>query len=317
MKNQSLEKFIIRIMVEHYGYNLKEISSKDGLNKFWGIEKKEGKCLVFLDKDNINNVNIKEYNDLIKIVILKKEDSNLKIMDEDLNKIIILDEEKNSIVYCKENLHDIEMEIYSILQYNKNLKMSKEKEGKSITKSITMLFIAANVIMYVLTAFFSKNIFNSDINVLIFLGAKVNSLISSGEYYRLFTAMFLHGGLMHLVLNMYALFALGPLLENVYGKGKYIIIYLASGIVSSIFSYKFSDAVSIGASGAIFGLLGATLIFAFRRRDEVGKNLLRNILSVIAINIFIGLNMSNIDNFAHLGGLIGGIIIAAIIKNKN
>ncbi len=189
----------------------------------------------------------------------------------------------------------------------------KNEDKKSI---ITIALISVNVIMYIITAILSGDIIDSDIRALIFLGAKVNELISSGEYYRLITAMFLHGGVIHLLLNMYALNALGPFVEKVYGSAKYVIIYFVAGIVSSIFSYMFSEGVSIGASGAIFGLFGAVLIFSLKMKDRVGKGMLKNIISVIGINIFIGISIPNIDNLAHLGGLIGGILISLMFKNK-
>jgi rhomboid protease GluP len=189
----------------------------------------------------------------------------------------------------------------------------KNEDKKSI---ITIALISVNVIMYIITAILSGDIIDSDIRALIFLGAKVNELISSGEYYRLITAMFLHGGMMHLLLNMYALNALGPFVEKVYGSTKYVIIYFVAGIVSSIFSYMFSEGVSIGASGAIFGLFGAVFIFSLKMKDRVGKGMLKNIISVIGINIFIGISIPNIDNLAHLGGLIGGILISLMFKNK-
>lgn len=189
----------------------------------------------------------------------------------------------------------------------------KNEDKKSI---ITIALISVNVIMYIITAIFSGDIIDSDIRALIFLGAKVNELISSGEYYRLITAMFLHGGVMHLLLNMYALNALGPFVEKVYGSAKYVIIYFVAGIVSSIFSYMFSEGISIGASGAIFGLFGAVLIFSLKMKDRVGKGMLKNIVSVIGINIFIGISIPNIDNLAHLGGLVGGILISLMFKNK-
>jgi rhomboid protease GluP len=113
---------------------------------------------------------------------------------------------------------------------------------------------------------------------------------------------------------MYALYSIGPLVERVYGKAKYLVIYFISGIISSVFSFIFSNGVSIGASGAIFGLLGTTLVFAVTMRKNIGKGFLRNITSVIIINLFIGFTMSNIDNFGHLGGLLGGSISALVFN---
>lgn len=318
MKKKELNKFIIDMMCRYYDYNITEFHSKDGIQSFWGIEKvingvKE--YLVFLNKDNINNVDINENNQLTKVLILGKEEENeeIKLGESDIKKILIVDEVKNKLVYCPEELEEVGKEIYSIIQYRKKVEDEKKEEKKSI---ITIALISVNLLMYIITAILSGDIIYSDIRVLMFLGAKVNELISSGEYYRLVTPMFLHGGLMHLVLNMYALNALGPFVEKVYGRAKYVIIYFVAGIVSSIFSYMFSEGVSIGASGAIFGLLGAALIFSLKMKDRVGKGMVKNIISVIGINIFIGLAIPNIDNFGHLGGLIGGILVSLMFKNK-
>jgi rhomboid protease GluP len=174
---------------------------------------------------------------------------------------------------------------------------------------VTYIIMGVNILIYILTAYLSKDAMNSNIYVLVDLGAKVNVLISSGEYYRLITCMFLHGGLIHLALNMYSLYAIGPLVERVYGKAKYIAIYFIAGIASSLLSYIFSDSISIGASGAIFGILGATLVFAITIRKTVGKDFYNNILQVMVVNLIIGFSIPNIDNFGHIGGMLGGIIM--------
>lgn len=181
---------------------------------------------------------------------------------------------------------------------------------------ITYVLIAMNILMYLISAFLSENIFDIDIRVLIYLGAKFNPLIDIGQYYRLVTCTFLHGGLMHIALNMYALYAIGPLIERTYGKSKFLLIYFVSGIMSSFFSYKFSSKVSIGASGAIFGLLGAALVLSIKMRRVIGEDFRRNIISVILVNIIIGVSISNIDNFGHLGGLVGGILVSMLIFKR-
>ncbi|NFO23423.1 rhomboid family intramembrane serine protease [Clostridium botulinum] len=196
--------------------------------------------------------------------------------------------------------------------------MKKEKwvKEKIFGSKITTVLIIINIIVYIITAMLSKNILDSDIRVLIFLGANENTLVASGQYYRLITCMFLHGGLMHLILNMYALNALGPIIEKSYGKNKYIIIYLLGGLISSISSFIFSNGVSIGASGAIFSLLGAILVLTIKMRSVVGKDTIKNVISVIVVNIFIGFAIPNIDNFAHVGGLLGGVFLSILLHNK-
>lgn len=152
-----------------------------------------------------------------------------------------------------------------------------------------------------------------DLRVLVDFGAKVNVLIATGEVWRLFTAMFLHIGVIHLLFNLYALNALGPLVEGYFGHVRFLLIYLLGGLFGSLASYAFSDAVSAGASGAIFGLAGAATVYFLRYRENFGargKALLQNMLLVIGINIVFGLSVPGIDNWGHMGGLIGGALVA-------
>jgi rhomboid protease GluP len=150
---------------------------------------------------------------------------------------------------------------------------------------------------------------STDTEVLIRLGAKVTPLIAAGEYWRLFTSMFLHIGLMHLAFNGYALFVLGTELERLYGSGRFLAIYLLSGLFGSLFSYTFSESLSAGASGAVFGLVGALAAFFTLQRKllgDYGRKRLINIGIIVALNLFWGLSQPGIDNWAHMGGLISG-----------
>ena len=182
---------------------------------------------------------------------------------------------------------------------------------------LTNILIVINLLVFLISAWISKNIFNIDIYTLIIMGAKVNSLIDKGQVWRLITCAFLHGGLIHIFFNMYALKILGPEIESVYGKIKYLVIYLLSAIAASIFSYIFGpQSVSVGASGAIFGLFGAMLIFGIKHRKQMGKAYMMNILQVIFVNVIIGISSSNIDNAAHFGGLIVGALIALLLGER-
>lgn len=182
---------------------------------------------------------------------------------------------------------------------------------------LTNILIAINLLVFLISAWISKNIFNIDIYTLIIMGAKVNSLIDKGQVWRLITCAFLHGGLIHIFFNMYALKILGPEIEYVYGKIKYLVIYLLSAIAASIFSYIFGpQSVSVGASGVIFGLFGAMLIFGIKHRKQMGKAYMMNILQVIFVNVIIGISSSNIDNAAHFGGLIVGALIALLLGER-
>jgi rhomboid protease GluP len=152
---------------------------------------------------------------------------------------------------------------------------------------------------------------SEDLRVLYTFGAKWNPAILDGEVWRLFTAMFLHIGVVHLLFNLYALFILGPLVEGYLGHLRFLGIYVLSGLFGSIASFAFSPALSAGASGAIFGLVGAVTVYFFRYRENFGqrgKAILQNMIFVIGINLFFGLSVSNIDNYAHMGGLLGGAL---------
>ena len=153
---------------------------------------------------------------------------------------------------------------------------------------------------------------STDINVLIMMGAKVNPLIAQGEIWRLFTAIFLHSGVMHLLFNLYALYALGPLLEGYIGHTRFLTVFLVAGLYGSLLSYALSGPVSVGASGSIFGLLGAITVFFLKYRNNFGgqgKAILQNMLFVLGLNLVIGFSSGFIDNWGHIGGLIGGALV--------
>ena len=140
-------------------------------------------------------------------------------------------------------------------------------------------------------------------------------LVQNGEFYRLLTCMFVHADIMHILFNMIALYSIGPVVERYYGKSKFLLIYLVSGLLGSIFSGVFmtADSISIGASGAIFGLLGSICYFTYYYRATLQGILRGSIMPVIIINLVIGFLSSSIDLSAHIGGLIGGILISMAI----
>lgn len=317
----SFIKNIIHGFNKYYGYGVIELKD-NRLRTNWALVKSttynEKRVIIFTNRpDEIEYIsmsnNIKamlncENIELIRVFLNDNENQEISPIDYERKVELILDLYNRKIESSNLKSDEIVKELLNVMNSLQGGDINEPKEKPYITYSL----IAINIFMYIITAFLSQNIFDSDINVLIKLGAKYNELISKGEYYRFITSMFLHGGLLHVALNMYSLYSIGPLIERVYGKAKYIIIYFISGITASIFSYLFSDSVSIGASGAIFGLLGTTLVFAIRLRKAVGKNFLISIASVIAINLYIGFSLPNIDNYAHLGGLIGGVIMALV-----
>jgi len=141
---------------------------------------------------------------------------------------------------------------------------------------------------------------------------KVNEYIAAGELWRLFTPMLLHGSIMHVGFNMYALYLFGTRLERYFGHWRFLILYLISGFAGNVLSMMFTDSPSLGASTAIFGLIGAQGIFIYQNRALFGnqtRQALQSIIMVAVINLFIGLS-PGIDNWGHIGGLVAGLIFA-------
>ena len=328
MKEKNIRN-IIKGFTEQYGYLLEDLRSKDSKSELWTVSKDIGgeQCrLIFISKYRLNE--LKQYDipeDKNNIYILFSEDElktddtaeNIAITNL-LGKALIRVNVKERKVNYSENVSLEVVQNLAALMSNIDLYGEKEKVSLKHKPWITMSIIAINIVMYIVTLYLSyvypnENKYDSYTNALVLLGAKVNELISAGQYYRLISSMFLHGGILHLAVNMYSLYAMGPIVEKLYGKAKYIIIYFMAGICSSIFSYVFSTSISIGASGAIFGLLGAVLVFAIKTKGKTGSAFIKNILSVIFVNIFIGMTLPNIDNFGHIGGLLGGILISLLV----
>ncbi|MBX3000574.1 MAG: rhomboid family intramembrane serine protease [Caldilineaceae bacterium] len=173
------------------------------------------------------------------------------------------------------------------------------------------LVVFAAVVIFELVVY--RSAFGADhLRVLYFFGMKSNIDILNGEVWRLFTAMFLHIGPVHLISNLIGLLMLGPIIEGHFGHWRFAAIYLLGGLLGSIASYAFSPALSAGASGAIFGLLGATLIYFYRFRENFGqrgRDILQSMAVVLILNLFVGVSMNNVDNWGHMGGLVGGFLM--------
>src|SRR6266511_3473192 len=125
----------------------------------------------------------------------------------------------------------------------------------------------------------------------------------------------LNAGIIHWAFNSYALFIFGPTLEALLGRVRFLALYVGSGFAASAASLLFSHTqLGVGASGAIFGLLGALVAFFYRRRDAGGSGMLRNLLLVLALNLFIGARIANVDNVAHIGGFLAGLLAMALLE---
>lgn len=173
---------------------------------------------------------------------------------------------------------------------------------------VTYALMALCTLIYILQIFFPS---------LTALGAVNGTLVRNGQVYRLITSMFMHGSIWHLLCNMYSLYVIGCATENYFGKKKFLLIYLVSGIIGSMFSCIFNTGWSLGASGAIFGLMGALCYFGYYYRLYMGKALYNEIIPVIVLNLALSIIVSNIDFYAHIGGLIGGVFITMGLGVKN
>lgn len=172
---------------------------------------------------------------------------------------------------------------------------------------ITYIIMGICVLLF-LAMYIFGNGSTSNLTLLQF-GANLDVLVKSGEYYRLITSAFLHIGVFHLLFNMYALYIIGPQVESFFGKFKFIIIFILSAVSASLLSIAFNEnTISAGASGAIFGLLGSLLYFGYHYRIYLGNVIRSQIVPIIVFNLALGFILTGIDNFAHIGGLIGGIL---------
>jgi rhomboid protease GluP len=248
---------------------------------------------------------------VVNLIILASEEYINYNENNYYNKLIFSVKDKK-ILYSSEGSKAFIPIINYMINENNKKKINFKKY------KVTYTIIILNILMYLIEIIKSRNLIDINIYTLIQMGAKVNILINRGEIYRLITSTFLHGGIMHILFNMSALNIIGKEVEYIYGSKKYILIYILSALSGSLFSYLFNpNSVSVGASGAIFGLLGAMLVFGLKEKNKIGKQYVKNILETLAINVIIGITISNIDNYAHLGGLIMGAISALILfKSK-
>ena len=255
-----------------------------------------------------DNVNINESNSK-NIDIAYLQDFN------DINKYSFIKENFPDIIE-HENTDEKGLELFMKITEEINEKNTTEaKKAEDVFAKkfpfITYGLIIINILAYIYTALKGNNVFEIDPNTLYKCGGLVE--YTKGVDYTFFgrvvTSMFLHGGIIHLGLNMYCLYILGTQLESFYGKIKYTIIYLLSGIIGNLFTLLFisSGSVAIGASGAIFGLLGALLYFGYHYRIYLGEVMRSQVIPLIVINVVISF-IFGFNNIAHLGGLFGGYL---------
>jgi rhomboid protease GluP len=174
---------------------------------------------------------------------------------------------------------------------------------------VTYVLIGICVVVYLLqagTSYFLK------VDIPAALGVKDNNLIMQGQVWRLLTPIFLHGSILHIGFNMYALFYIGPTLERFYGRWRYLGLFILSGFAGNVISFMFSQYQSLGSSTSIFGLLGAEGVLIYQNREifgNIARRALSQVIIIAVVNLIIGLT-PGIDNWGHIGGLIGGTLFA-------
>lgn len=257
------------------------------------------------DFDNIKCAEVNEINDLEKYSFIINKFPNIleveTVKEEGIELFIKLTDEINK----------------------KNFEETKKAEKVFSKKNPTMtyIFMAICFVLYIFSAIESTNFIDLNLNVLYKYGALVNFDMMGNNYtelYRLGTSVFLHAGLIHLLCNMYSLYIIGPQLESFFGKVKYSIIFIGSGIIGNLLSMAFLQDryVAVGASGAIFGLLGALLYFGYHYRVYLSGVIKSQIIPLIILNLALGFMIAGINNLAHIGGLTGGILLSMAVGVK-
>ena len=263
---------------------------------------------IYIDLgDNVTNIQEENGKD-VSVVISKMADIKKSIMSKIFPDIV-------------EKTQHEEKGMEFLFKITDDINVSNEKKNKKMEKIfsskkpiITYVLIALCCFMFIVSGF------GTDTMTLVSFGANIGTLVKSGEVYRLISYMFLHAGIIHLFFNMYSLYVIGPKVEDFYGKWKFLAIYIISGICGGLMSIAMNgDVVSVGASGAIFGLFGSLLYFGYNYRGYIGSMINSRILPIVIYNLLIGFFISGIDMWGHIGGLIGGMITSYMlgtIENK-
>lgn len=172
---------------------------------------------------------------------------------------------------------------------------------------VTYVLMGLNIAVFIVEQVLRLTGMNQNV-MLLTLGAKENTLITCGQYWRLLTCCFLHADIMHILSNLIGLYFWGPHAEQLLGRGKYLAVYLFSGLMGSVFSYALNRSWAVGASGALFGIFGALLYFRTRHKQVFDRVFGMQVLVFIGINLLNGFISPGVDNYGHIGGLIGGFL---------
>ncbi|SDI95386.1 rhomboid family protein [Salimicrobium halophilum] len=320
-KSQGTTSQVVRLLKKdfhwsnHVKVDLEHVNNQLVKNKRYFSGRKKDIHVVYVSDyppvDDLADVSLKlEHNTHVHFLSDEEKESGL----QDLSKKLNLTEN----LHIKFRIPDAPLEYESTIEYMKQqLHTYKEKQRQRVkavfefgNARLTYVLLMVNVIVF----YYLETVGSTtSITTLIEYGAKYNPAIMDGEWWRLATSMFLHIGVLHIAMNMLALFYLGTAVEQIYGTWRFTIIYFLAGILGSAASFYFNDSVAAGASGAIFGLFGALLYFAWRYPSLFFRTMGWNLILLVAFNIAFGIMVPQVDNSGHMGGLIGGFIASQLV----
>lgn len=294
--------------LEQFNYDVLKTKSVMKQIKKKTVALKMNTLNIFLDVNE--DVNIREEKNIESIII---KDIN-EVKENKLNNIFPNLKEK--IITDNEGLDLIMSVTKDINEKTEKENMIYEDIFKPKKNYVTKILMAISIIIFMWMVLGGANPIDIDNLTLYSYGANYKEAVLNGDFYRLLTCTFLHAGIFHLLFNMYALYIIGDQLESYIGKYKFLLVYLVSALSGSLLSIVFSNNLSVGASGAIFGLLGSLLYFGYHFRLYLGSVLKNQIIPLILINLIFGFITPGIDNAAHIGGLIGGYLATTIVGIK-
>lgn len=283
-------------------------------------DRMEGLCLYFFHSSPIQDVRNRldqfgkvrigtttylhsVYVDLETESLPKIDHSAFYISNDELSFIL-----SGEVRQSGEYIHDLEQ------MEDKKEPKRKHRFSLSIPYPVTSLLIAVNLILFLILSFSGGS---TNPETLIRFGAKYDPAITNGEWWRLFTSIFLHIGFVHLTFNTLALYYLGSVVERIYGSVRFLTIYLLAGLSGSLASFLYNEALSAGASGAIYGCFGALIYFGLKRRAQFFQSFGKELYTILLLNLAISFIVPGIDLFAHIGGLIGGFLASVLVNITN
>ncbi len=253
-------------------------------------------------KDNRTQINMKTF---LLHADTAKEDSRLQLLAD-----FSIEDFKNTPgpLIDTSGIESLKREV---LQETQRRIKSEQRIFQYSKPFFTYFFITIQLLMFLLL---EQRGGSTNIDTLLTFGAKENNLILNGEWWRFFTPIVLHIGIFHLLMNTLALYFLGSAVERIFGRTRFLILYIFAGFAGTLGSFLFSSSISAGASGAIFGLFGALLYFGMSYPKLFFRTMGTNFITIIFINLAFGFIVPGIDNAGHIGGLIGGFLASGIVS---